>query len=361
MIKKSNTAVICLSPYGGGMEIDSFRIAKLLSSISNVTLIAKYDSFIHNNYSADVEKNNISLKIIKFSSNISFSIMWNARKIIKENNIKNVIFFGASELKSLYFSFTGLDINLMVRHGTTKSSPKHDFLHRLIYSNVNWHIAICKHIENNVKYIVPFGKKSQIKTIYSSLRNSSYDIAQESFRTCNPVQLLHTGRIADGKGQLEAVQACNILYEEGIPFELYCIGEIDPNYSTFFLDVIGNLPYRESIFLPGYTDNVFEYYKKADIFLFPSKGEGLSNSFIEALSFGLLCIAYKNTSFPELKELGFDILLAENGNIDDLQQQLFKAVTQLRDIMIPNRNNTDLANNLFNQNKELSGYEEILE
>ena len=161
----SNTAIICLSPYQGGMEIDSIKLSQLLQSVSNITLIAKKDTFIEKTFRELDLKYPISFETITFKSSLSLSIILGVRKIIQENNIKNVIFLGASELKSLYFSFIGLDINLIIRHGTTKSSPKKDWFHKLIYSNVNYHITICEHLAKNVKFIIPFGKKTQLKII----------------------------------------------------------------------------------------------------------------------------------------------------------------------------------------------------
>ena len=43
---KAPTAVICLSPYSGGMEIDSIKMAKKLAPYSKTILIAKQDHFI---------------------------------------------------------------------------------------------------------------------------------------------------------------------------------------------------------------------------------------------------------------------------------------------------------------------------
>ncbi|MEA3373149.1 MAG: lipopolysaccharide biosynthesis protein, partial [Campylobacterota bacterium] len=128
-------------------------MAEKLAPYSKTVLIAKTGHFIANEVAS--KRDDFFLETISFNSNLSLSIIFGARKIIKKYDIKNVIFFGASELKSLYFSFLGLDINLIIRHGTTKSTPKKDWFHRLIYSKVNYHIAICEHLANNVKEIIP--------------------------------------------------------------------------------------------------------------------------------------------------------------------------------------------------------------
>lgn len=360
MNPKGNTAVICFSPYFGGMEMDAFRFAKLLSQRINITLIVKHDSLMDGHYRNAAKKLNIRFESISFLFALSPSIIYNTRKIIIKNDIKNIIFFGASEMASLYFSLLGLDINLLIRHGTTKSTSKKDVLHRLLYSNVNYHIAICKHIANNVEQIIPLGKNSNIKVIYSSLRHAPDNLPVPKYHTQPLVTLLHVARITDGKGQIDTIKACETLFNNNIPFKLTFLGEVDPNYKDEFYNSFSKLSYSSFIFVPGYTTNVSDYYKSANIFIFPSKGEGLSNSFIEALSYGLICISYKNTSFPELAQAGFDFFLAENGNVDDLKSCLLKAIDYLNNNKIPILQNMKLAQRLFSEKKEMNELLNIL-
>lgn len=360
MISKGNTAVICFSPYFGGMEMDAFRIAKLLTQKIDVTLIVKHDSLMDRHYRDDAENYNIHLESISFLFTFSPSIIYETRKIITKNKIKNVIFLGASEMSSLYFSFLGLDVNLIVRHGTTKSSSKKDIFHQLVYSKVNYHVAICDHIAKNVQQIIPLGLNSKVKVIYSSLRHFPDTLQSLNYQANRPVTLLHVARITDGKGQTDAIKACDYLFSNKIPFKLILVGEMDSNYTEEFHETIATIPYKSHIELPGYTANVSKYYKSADIFIFPSKGEGLSNSFIEALSYGLICISYNNTSFPELKLLGFDFFIAKDGNINDLTKCILSALTYLQTHKTPMSQNATLAKKIFGTQRELNEYLDIL-
>lgn len=348
---KNPTAIICLSPNSGGMEIDTIKLAKKLSPYTPITLIARKGYFIANSKDDYVGFNNICLETISFYYSFSLSIIFHVRQIIKDKNIKNIIFLGASELKSLYFSCLGLDINLIIRHGTTKSSPKKDLFHRLIYSNVNYHVAICKHLQKNIDYIIPFGKNTKKKLIYSSVNLSDYCKIKS-----NKLTILNVGRIEAGKGQYDAIKACEILYKNSIDFIFYIVGNIEPQYKNSFLNFYNSLPYRDRIVLVGHTQNTIEYYNKADLFLFPSYGEGLSNAFLEALACGLDCIAYSNTSFPELKALGLDFHLVENKNIEQLSNILLHCALN------PSVHNSNIANISANfaLQTEIQQYLEIL-
>ena len=352
---KSNTAIICLSPNSGGMEIDSIKLAKKLSSYTHITMIAKKDHFIANKKETYVNVNGIKLETIKFSSNLSFSIIKNTREIITKNNIKNVIFFGASELKSLYFAFLGLDINLIVRHGTTKSRPKKDWFHRLIYSNVNYHVSICKHLKKNVEYIIPFGKKTQAKLIYSS-----FDFEEPKQIKQDKLTLLHIGRIAQGKGQIDAIKACEILVKNNIDFNFNIVGGFEESYEKEFMKFYEQCSYKDKINLIGFTSEVDIFIQKADIFIFPSYGEGLSNAFLEAISNNLVCLTYQNTSFPELQELGLYFNMAENKNIDNLKKKLLHIIQILDIEKNKSQKNHNLSKKLFALKNEMNNYLEIL-
>jgi len=352
---KQNTAIICLSSNSGGMEIDAIKLAQKLSNYTYITLIAKENQFIANS-KEEYLNNDIQLETINFKSNLGISIILNAKRIIKKYHIKNIIFFGASELKSLYFSFLGLDINLIVRHGTTKSRPKKDWFHKLIYSNVNYHVSICKHLQHNVEYIIPFGEKTESKLIYSSFNFNPPQSQQNKKLT-----ILHIGRIAQGKGQIDAIKACDILVQNGIDFEFNIVGGFEKSYKDDFLTFYNLCSYRDKINLIGYTKDIEFYLNRADIFLFPSHGEGLSNAFMEALSYNLVTLSYNNTSFPELKDLGLYFKMIQHLDIDQLKNSLLY-VTQnlLKEKEYSSRNST-LIKRLFSLEKEMSNYLKILE
>ena len=351
-IIKSPTAIICLSPYRGGMELDAISFSKKLAPHMETILIVKENSFMNDKLEND---QNIAFETINFSKSFSLSIINTTKKIIKKYGIKNVVFFGASELKSLYFAFLGFDINLIIRHSTTKSSPKKDWFHRLIYSDVNYHISTSKHLERNVEYIIPFGENSKSKMIYSSFTfQDPKHIAHEG------INIVHTGRIADAKGQTDAILACKTLIENKIDFKLFIVGGYDDAYKEKFLNFYQDIDYKDNIEFVGFTNNVAEYLYKADIFMFPSYGEGLSLSFREALANNLICITYDNTSFPELQELGLNFHLCKDRDIEDLSKNILSICQNVDKEKQATINNNTIIQTVFSEKKEISQYLKIL-
>ena len=339
--------------------MDAIRLARLLSNHVNVVLVAKSGHYIHAQSHQQLSDVRVQLEVVPFHTMLSPSIIFGVRGILQRYRIQNVIFFGSSELRSLYFAFRGIDLNVIVRHGTTKTRPKKDWFHRLIYGVVNYHVVICKHLADNVEFIIPMKSSEQIKLIYPSLRYPP-QLDLNGYRD-TVIRLLHVGRVADGKGQLEAIEACSVLFETQIPFELVCVGEVDPEFSEQIHSLISSKPYASSIKLVGYTNDVVSFYRKSHIFIFPSKGEGLSNSFIEALSYGLICISYNNTSFPELRDLGFIFYMAEDQDIEDLKMKLLEAVKKAEQTHLPIKVQSDMAREVFSSQRERNEYLELLQ
>ena len=353
-MQRNNTAIVCLSSNAGGMELDTLRLVNKIKAYSQVVLISKKNTFI-----SKEAKNidSIISKEVHFKSSFSISLILQIRNIVQEQNIKNFIFFGASELKSLYFSLLGLDINLIIRHGTTKTRPKKDCFHKLIYSNVNYHVSISEHILKNVKDIIPFGKQSVECLIYPSIKS----IKQFSKNECSDIKLLHTGRITDGKGQVDGIKACSILIKNGINFTFDIVGGYEnEKEKEKFLTILNTIPYKGNINLVGFSNDISFFFETSNIFIFPSYGEGFGNSFAEALGAGLICICYENTTFIEFKKLGFYIHMVENKNISLLQEKLLYIVHHIDDEQRKSRHNVKLVEKIFCEENEIKKYLEIL-
>ena len=354
-------AVMCFSDGAGGMDMSAVRLASILSSVAEVTFVCKKGAFAENLY----RRGNYTFKCetVKFiSRTFSPAMLLKVKSILKTHKIKNIIFFGASELKTLYFSFLGNDLNVIVWHGTTKSSPKHDFLHQLVYSCVKYHVAISNHLLSNMKTIVPETIGTDYRMIRPSLEVPVSDTGLKKAESKECINIAHVGRIAAGKGQIDAVLSCRSLYENGIRFKLYIIGENDGNnYARELLETIENLPYKACIALTGFRNDVYNFLLKMHIFLFPSLGEGMPAAMIEALHNDLVCICYDNTVFPEFSDLGFHIHRVKTNDIEALTQKLLDVATNINDEIKKSVPNIALARKIFQVERELTEWVRILQ
>ena len=169
------------------------------------------------------------------------------------------------------------------------------------------------------------------------------------------------GRMAEGKGQLDAVKACQSIYQAGIDFQLDLLGELgNDGYSQSLKTLIESVAYSDKIHLQGFVEDTPSFLSATDIFLFPSSGEGMPNAFIEAMHYELVCIAYENTVFPEFIEMGFYIRLVKDGDIDVLSQTLLEVASDIDNEKQRSKKNGELAKSYFQSERELGQWHQLL-
>lgn len=343
-----DVVVLCLSHFAGGMELDAIKMARGLAGENISTLlVCKRDSFI----SRQAQQAGIQYQEIDFKTKLSLSLIWKLRRIVKSGNVKNIIFLGTSEIKSIYFSLLGLpQVQLIVRYGTTMSSSKKDLLHRWFYSRVNYHLCISEHLRKNIELIIPIARQASIGVTYTST----------VFLPESPVtpikKAIHVGRIANGKGQLDALIAIS-----GTELPLKLVGaEDDPSYLAQLKAEIQKRKLETQVEIIGHHPYPQKLFHDASIFLFPSHGEGLSNALIEALGNGLICITYDNTVFPEFEKLGFHMHIARDKDIDHVRELINMVLNNFNQEIELSRRNISLAQVIFSQKNEIQRLSEIL-
>jgi len=357
-MNSSNTAIICLSPHIGGMELDALKLSVILDKYIHITTIIKENTLLQERCQTNQDFKNLNVETINFKVNLlSPSIIINMRRLIKKNNIKNIIFFGASELKSLYFAFLGMKINLIVRHGTIKGTSKKDWFHKLIYSNVNHHVSISKYLQENVRKIIPFGQNSIENLIIPSMYKEISSITHQKNEI---LSLVHIGRVVPGKGIDKAIIALSILKENKIPFLFHSYGPRNEKYEPILHSLVDTLNYKDNLIFHSFTNNVFDLYKQNDIFIFPTDGEGYGNVMMEAISHGIICLSYNNSAIIEFKEMGFHIHLVQDASQEALNQQLLYISNNLEKEKTLAQLNIQQAKSIFSMQREAKNYLEIL-
>lgn len=114
-------------------------------------------------------------------------------------------------------------------------------------------------------------------------------IPKTDYTLSAPAQIIHIGRFWEQKNHLCMVEAAALLKKEGRDFCIRFFGEgseMEPVQSLAReLDVLDRLCFE------GVTDWVFPHLNKADLFILPSKWEGMPMTIIEAMGTGLPVIA----------------------------------------------------------------------
>lgn len=334
----NKVAVLCLSHFTGGMELDAIKYNQLFNRYGlDSILVCRKDTFIEQ----EAIKAGEQCFPIAFKKKFSLALIRGLRQLIQQQQLTDIVFFGTSEIKSIYFAVRDTGCRVHVRYGTTMSSPKKDFIHRWLYSCVSNHVAISEHLKRNVLEIMPVesGQTHTIFTPFSELQDDQPNLDQ------SVPKLIHVGRVAEGKGQESAIQALGLSDNKDQLSICFYGGSSDKKYLDKLQSLARSLDVDAQFM--GHSSDVYAKLKEANVFLFPSAGEGLANVLIEALSMGLVCITFDNTVFPEFKDLGFYLHLIPDGDHQRLASKITEVTTDLAKELERSQHNVLLCERYF--------------
>ncbi len=159
------------------------------------------------------------------------------------------------------------------------------------------------------------------------------------------------------KGQKYVIKAINKLKKQGINCEYWLIGGGNKSYLE---KVVKKYKLEDNVkFLgPLPHDEIFNMLEKIDIYIQPSKQEGLPRSLLEAMSMGCLCIGTNAGGIPELLEKNY---IVRKGNVNDIAKKieevtLEKLIEQARiNVIKSNEYETEIL-----ENKRKKFYDEFI-
>ncbi|MBY0450049.1 MAG: glycosyltransferase family 4 protein [Cyanobacteria bacterium] len=158
----------------------------------------------------------------------------------------------------------------------------------------------------------------------SAILNRDYLLPTES--QCL-FQLGYVGRISEGKRLHLLLQALSLLKQQhsSFPFHLTVVGGfVDVPYQTLIETMIQDLDLSKHVNLVGYQTKevLYQYYAQWDCLVLPSLNEPFGRVLIEAMSFGLPCIASNSGGVPDIiTQLDVGVLFQPD-SAEDLAAQL---------------------------------------
>ena len=181
-------------------------------------------------------------------------------------------------------------------------------------------IAVSRAVAEAAK--VKYGEsKRGILPVYDGIEPERYLIRPEDRKrplSGDTVELLLAGRIAPGKGQLDAAKAVALLNESGErQYHLTIAGPVGtPSYDEELHAFADRLPEGQVTILP-FIDDLTAQRAQTDIALLCSVSEAMGRVTIESMLAGCLVVGADGGATPELLEKGRGMLY-EPGNIESL-------------------------------------------
>lgn len=165
-----------------------------------------------------------------------------------------------------------------------------------IYSQCSKFIAISKAVKNEFKSIIP---ETKISLIYNGILPP--DCKFKSAHNSKKMQFCIVGRVENNKNQMEALEACNLLKNEGYEdFHLTIIGQPNEIYLNLLNKYINDNHLEHFVDILRQRYDIYKLLSKMDVGLMLSKYEAFGRVTIEYMMHNLAVIASNTGANPEL-------------------------------------------------------------
>jgi len=146
--------------------------------------------------------------------------------------------------------------------------------------------------------------KSKIHLVYCGYDTSIQLQERKEFKKQNnKYHILFVGKCAKVKGLEYLIKAILILENNDIILDIVGNTEAEPSYFKRLTRLIKYSKLKDNIIFHGQISDrnkLSNFYRKSDIFVFPSLNEGFGIVLLEAMSYGLPILATKSGAIPEL-------------------------------------------------------------
>ena len=156
--------------------------------------------------------------------------------------------------------------------------------------------------------------------------HNAIEPTDKSVYDTNVTGILFVGRLGQRKGTFDLVNAL-IALDDKLPAEIryYFCGDGD---TEIVAQMFRQKDMEHRIAHIGWCskEQLEEFYRQAMLFILPSYHEGLPMSLLEAMYAGIPCIASNVDGIPEVIQSGYNGLLVESGNVEQIKHCLMTLV-----------------------------------
>lgn len=165
-------------------------------------------------------------------------------------------------------------------------------------------------------YLIPNGVDTDI---FYPLAPEGKKALRSSLGIKDEVVFLFVGVIDKRKGVDVLIPAFNRVLKANVNAKLYLVGpqnreDKESSFINLMKKLVSDLGIKDKIIFCNYSNNVVPYFQAADLFVLPSRNEGLANVILEAMSCGLPVIGTKISGTEDLINPNVEGLLVPPGD-----------------------------------------------
>lgn len=208
---------------------------------------------------------------------------------------------------------------------TLKNLNPLNWVRRRLARHLDQYIAISQNIEDELK--TTLGENANISFIPNGIEITPLKPKNTNRETV----FLVVSRLASHKGILNPLlEVWKTKFKNDKQARLVIVGSGESLSSSVEKEVYQFVKTNElkNVSLEGKRPDVSKYYENADVFILPSENEGLSNSLLEAASYGLVCIVSNASGNTDLVKDNVNGYIFKKGDKEGLEHKMKTAIKE---------------------------------
>lgn len=302
------------NPNFGGTELHTLQMIKELSKRKvPLVLLCAEGSYVDRNAPKGIEKFYLTIgnSLALYNTLKLYQLLKHIKPyVLVANNGKeypNALLAG--KLASVRVAF--------FRHMERMKNP---LVRRFVFPYVDMFFAVSDHVRQ--KLIQEGVKPDKVRVIYNPVDEERFYYKPKEE---NSIRILFVGKLDEGKGIFDLLEAFRLLMTERKDVTLVYVG--DGKHKESLFQRIHSLGLTQKVKLVGYTHNVEDYYRNAHVVVIPSKyTEAFPRVALEALACGCALVASDVGGTKEAIIEGKNGFVFRAGDIEDLLLKLKLAI-----------------------------------
>ena len=264
---------------------------------------------------ANAEKMNLATISFSLNSDIDIIGAFRLLRIFRTLKIDCVICGQNKDTKIAAFAgYFAKNVTILARHGLQLISKK--IKYKYIFSKrINGIITNSWSIKNEYDKYGWF-PDDFVRVIYNGVSIPEHienlDIRKEFSINDDDLIILSVGRLAKQKGFDILIKVAEIAYAKNRKWKFLIVGK--GKLEQELKRTVYELRLHDMVLFTGFYDNVFPLLKSADLFVLPSRYEGMPNAVMEAMAVDKCCVVTTVNGNNELIENNKHGLLVEPNN-----------------------------------------------
>lgn len=306
---------------------------------------------------------NYTTDYLKYSKKIN--------EIVKEKKIDIVHINTAAVLEGIYIKKkTKTPLVWHIHEIIVKPKFMHKFISYLISKNADEVITVSNAVKSHLEYTGYFNKG--VKVIYNGVDNDVYspknesDYIREELNIPRDVKIVGmVGRINSWKGQYDFLKALDVVLDKHCNVYAMLVGGVFEGEEwriDELKNIIEGMKHKDRVVFSDYRKDIKNIHSLYDIFVLPSTNpDPLPTVVLESMASGNPVVGYKHGGVCEMVKDGYNGLLANVGDTNDLAYKIDKILSDKKLEKSMGENSLSRQLKTFSLRSYIKSFEKIYE